>query len=508
MKPGKVYLVGAGPGDAGLITVKGLGCLKMAEVVVYDYLLDKSLLEAAPAEAEKIYAGKKAGCHALKQGEINQLLVDKVRDGKIVVRLKGGDPFVLGRGGEEAEVLAENSLPFEIVPGITSSIAAPAYAGIPLTHRTLASSFSVITGHEDPTKGKTSINWERLAIATDTLVFLMGTTNLPNIVEKLLENGRPADTPTAVIRNGTRPDQQTITGTLANIVQKAKEADIKPPAITVVGEVVKMRQIIAWFDNKPLFGRRVLVTRSRSQASALSRLVTESGALPVEMPAIKIQKIDDTTEFDKSIKNIDTYNWCIFTSANGVDAFFDRLHALGGDSRWLKGVKIAAIGAATAEVLETHGIMAEFIPQDFTSDGLLEGFGSQPIKGQRFLLPRADIASPELTDGLRQLGTKVDEIIAYKSIPAYDSIARGKKLLEEDGIDVITFTSSSTVTNLVQALGGDTGLINKATVACIGPVTVQTAREAGLKVAVTAREHTILGLVDALEEYYKEKRED
>ena len=508
MKPGKVYLVGAGPGDAGLITVKGLGCLKKAEVVVYDQLLDKSLLEAAPVEAEKIYAGKKAGCHALRQGEINQLLVEKAREGKVIVRLKGGDPFVLGRGGEEAEVLVENGLPFEIVPGITSAIAAPAYAGIPLTHRTLASSFSVITGHEDPTKGKTSINWERLATATDTLVFLMGTTNLHNIVEKLLENGRRADTPTAMIRHGTRPNQQTITGTLANIVRKAKEANIKPPAITVVGEVVKMRQIIAWFDKKPLFGRRVLVTRSRSQASALSRLVAESGALPVEMPTIEIQKIDDTAELDKSIKNINTYNWCILTSANGVDAFFERVHALGGDSRWLKGVKIAAIGAATAEVLETHGIKAEFIPRDFTSEGLLEGFGRQPIKGLRFLLPRADIASPELTDGLRQLGTEVDEITAYKSTPTDDSIAGGKKFLEESGIDVITFTSSSTVTNLVHALGGDMGLINKAVVACIGPVTAQTAIEAGLEVAITAREHTIPGLVAAMEEYYKEKGED
>ena len=508
MKQGKVYLVGAGPGDTGLITVKGLECLKKAEVVVYDHLLDEVLLEAAPSGAEMIYAGKKAGCHALRQEEINQLLVDKAREGKLVVRLKGGDPFVLGRGGEEAEALVASGLPFEIVPGITSAIAAPAYAGIPVTHRSLASSFSVVTGHEDPTKGKSSINWEKLATATDTLVFLMGTANLPHIVAKLIENGRPPQTPTAIIREGTRPEQLVVTGTLANIVPKAKEAGIKPPAITVVGEVVRMREVIAWFDRRPLFGKRVLVTRSRSQASALSRLLAESGALPVEIPAIEIQQIENTAGLDSAIKNIDKYHWCILTSANGVDALFERLHALGGDSRWLKGVKMAAIGAATAEALETQGIKAEFVPKEFTTEGLLEGFGRQQIKGRRFLLPRADIAPPELTDGLRQLGAEVDEITAYRTVPATKSIAKGKKLLEEGGIDVITFTSSSTVTNLVQALGGNTDLIKKTVVACIGPVTAETAIKAGLEVAITAREHTIPGLVAALEEYYRERGED
>ncbi|PIU56107.1 MAG: uroporphyrinogen-III C-methyltransferase, partial [Chloroflexi bacterium CG07_land_8_20_14_0_80_51_10] len=311
MMSGKVYIVGAGPGDAGLITVKGLDCLKRAEVIIYDRLVDDGLLGFARPDAEMIYVGKSASFHAKEQDEINRILVEQAKEGKVVVRLKGGDPFVLGRGGEEAEELAANNIPFEIVPGVSSSMAAPAYAGIPLTHRNVASSFAVITGHEDPTKEISSINWANLATGVDTLIFLMGMGNLPQIVEKLTEHGRSPDTPVALIRRGTTLQQQTMTGTLSTIVDKAKSAELNPPAAIVVGEVVELRDKLAWFENRPLFGKRILVTRSRSQASALSKLLTERGAQPVELPVIEIHPVPDPKELDQAILNLADYQWVI-----------------------------------------------------------------------------------------------------------------------------------------------------------------------------------------------------
>ncbi|MEE8419194.1 MAG: uroporphyrinogen-III C-methyltransferase, partial [Dehalococcoidales bacterium] len=369
MKTGKVYLVGAGPGDPDLISVKGVNCLKRADTVIYDRLLDERLLEMAPPGAERIYVGKAAGEHTLPQDKINRLLVDKGKEGKTVVRLKGGDPFVLGRGGEEGEALKQNGIPFEIVPGITSAVAVPAYAGIPVTHRGMSSSFAVITGHEEPGKETSSINWENLATGVDTLVFLMGLKNLPEIAARLTEFGRPADTPVAVIKDGTRPGQVTVTGRLDNITDIVREARLTSPAIIVVGEVVGLREKLGWFDNRPLSGKRVLVTRARRQASALSKLLAEKGARPVELPAIDILPLQNTSELDGAILDLSNYDWIIFTSVNGVSAFWERLRELKLDSRALSGLKTGAIGPATAEALEAVGIIADFIPQTYTGEG-------------------------------------------------------------------------------------------------------------------------------------------
>ncbi|MFC1910189.1 uroporphyrinogen-III C-methyltransferase, partial [Chloroflexota bacterium] len=343
MKKGKVYLVGAGPGDPGLITVKGLECLMKAEVVIYDRLLDDRLLEAVRPGVKKIYAGKKPQHHTIQQPEINRIIVDEAKKGKVVVRLKGGDPFVFGRGGEEAEALAENNIPFEVVPGVTSAIAAPAYAGIPVTLRGLASSFSVITGHSTADRDIESIAWSNIAASTGTLVFLMGIQNLSRIVEKLVENGKPLSEPAALIANGTSPLQKTVTGTLGNIVMQAEQSKIDPPAILVVGKVVNLRESINWFDSLPLFGKRVLITRPKRQAGQLSRLLTGLGAMVVEAPSIKIQAITETGELDEAITNTGDYRWIFFTSVNGVEAFFERLKTLGLDSRRLSANLIGAI---------------------------------------------------------------------------------------------------------------------------------------------------------------------
>jgi uroporphyrinogen III methyltransferase/synthase len=499
VKRGKVYLVGAGPGDAGLITQKGLSCLEEADAVIYDRLLDKQLLDLAP-KAERLYVGKASSKHSREQSEINKLLVEKAREGKTVVRLKGGDPYILGRGGEEAEALAKNNIPFEVVPGVSSAVAVPAYAGIPLTHRRLSSSFAVITGHE--AEGRSSISWAKLATAADTLVFLMGMKNLPQIVAKLMEHGRPADTPVAVVREGTTPEQETIVGRLDDIVAKVKEHRLTPPAVVVVGEVVGLREKLRWFDNRPLFGRRVLVTRAHHQAGALSRLLLERGARPVELPAIGIEKIS-SRELDDALANLNTYHWLLFTSSNGVAAFFERLYELKLDARALGGLKIGAIGPATAKALEERGITADYVPEVYSSEGLIAGLKSQAVGGRRFLLPRADIADEELAKGLTELGAEVHEVAAYRTVPHPQAMAQARELILSRRIDVITFTSSSAVANLAAAFKKLPAI--KAKIACIGPKTAETAAKAGLKVDIVAGEHTILALVAAMEDYFRKE---
>ncbi len=505
MKHGKVSLVGAGPGDPGLISKKGLECLAQADVVIYDRLLDERLLDSAHPEAERVYVGKAAGQHAKEQNEINQLLVDKAKEGKTVVRLKGGDPFVLGRGGEEAESLEHNHILFEVIPGVSSAVAVPAYAGIPLTHRGLASSFAVITGHEDPSKNSSSIAWEKLATGVDTLVFLMGMRNLPQIVEQLLAHGRSPDTPVAVIKNGTMPNQKTIVGSLTDIVAKVQEQRLSPPVVIVFGEVVRLREKLRWFDNRPLFGKRILVTRAQHQASALSKLLSEHGAQPIELPAIDIQSTANTQELDQAISNLARYQWLVFTSVNGVDAFFQRLGKLNLDTRALKNLKIGAIGPATAKALAKQGIIPDYLPDVYTSQGFVDGLRSWDITGHRFLAPRANIADKELTEGITQLGAEVHEVTAYRTVPAVNTISQAKQMLLSGEIDVITFTSSSTVSNLVAVFKDKRQAINRAKVACIGPKTADTAASAGLKIDIVASEHTIPGLVEAIEQHFKKE---
>ena len=504
MKKGKVFLVGAGPGDPGLITQKGVACLAAADVVIYDHLLDETLLGYAPQQAEKIYVGKSGASHALEQDDINRLLVTKASEGSIVVRLKGGDPFVLGRGGEEAEELVKAGLPFEIVPGVTSAIAVPAYAGIPVTHRAMASSFAVITGHEDPTKAVNSIAWDKVATGIDTLVFLMAMKNLPDIVSKLIEFGRPANTPVAVIKDGTRPEQKTVTGTLADIVAKVKQAKLGPPAVVVVGAVVGLRDKLRWADNRPLSGKRVLVTRARRQAGNLSKLLSERGAQPIELPAIDIRPLKNWAELDAAIMSLKHFHWIIFTSVNGVEAFFNRLLASGLDSRALHKLKIGVIGPATAEALQSRGIKADYSPAVFTGAALVQGLKIRRIAGQRFLLPRADIADGELSEGLTALGAEVHDISAYHTVADQDAIEKALGLIREGSIDIITFTSSSTVSNLVSALGG-AKLPQSVLTACIGPKTMETALKAGIRVDIIAGEQTIPGLVTAMEDHFNKE---
>ena len=505
MKTGKVYLVGAGPGDPSLITSKGIECLKQADIIIYDRLLDERLLDSASSDTERIYVGKAAGEHIRPQNEINHLLVEKAKDGKTVVRLKGGDPFVLGRGGEEAEALERSHILFEVVPGITSAVAVPAYAGIPVTHRGLASSFAVVTGHEDPDKDGSSISWEKLTTGVDTLVFLMGMQNLPQIVAKLLEYGRPPDTPIAVIKDGTRPEQKTIIGSLRDIIAKVRGQHFSAPAVIVVGEVVSLREKLRWFDNRPLFGKRILVTRARAQASTLSRILFEHGAQPVELPTIDIQAAPSTDELDRSIANIKHYHWIVFTSVNGVEAFFKRLHDLKLDSRVLGGLKIGAIGSVTAKTLETRGIIPDYLPEVYTTEGFLAGISGQGITGQRFLLPRADIADKELTEGISQLGAEVREVTTYRTVMAVNNNSWAKELLLSGEIDVTTFTSSSTVSNLVAMFEKEWPAINNTKVACIGPKTADTAAGAGLRIDIISSEHTIPGLVSAIEQHFRKE---
>ena len=498
---GMVYLVGAGPGDYRLISMKAVDCLKMADVVVYDRLADDRILRWAPEDAEYIYVGKASSNHTMKQEDINQLLVDKAKEGKCVVRLKGGDPFVFGRGGEEGLLLRENNLPFEIVPGITSAISVPAYAGIPVTHRAVATSFAVVTGHEDPTKGKSNMRWEHLATGVDTLVFLMGVANLPHITSKLIENGRSADTPAAVIRWGTKPEQRTLITTVGKAAEDVAKNGIKPPAIFIVGEVVKLRDSLQWFDNlsqRPLFGKRILVTRARSQASKLTAKLENLGAEVLEAPAISMaDPADNYAALDKAIDHVADYHWLIFTSANGVGRFFARLFKAGKDARALGYAKVAAIGSATAEKLKQYGLVADVIPQEYRAEGVVEALKGKMPPHAKILIPRAEEAREVLPDTLREMGAEVEVAPAYRTVCGQvDGEALAAKL-KEGRIDMVTFTSSSTVKNLVNIIGSAEVLQGVKT-ACIGPVTADTAKSLGIEPDIIAKEYTIDGLVEAI----------
>jgi uroporphyrinogen III methyltransferase/synthase len=497
-QPGKVYLVGAGPGDPRLITVRGVECLRRADVVVYDRLAAPELLDYAPPSSERVFVGKGPRQHTMSQDEINALLVEQGAAGKVVVRLKGGDPYVFGRGGEEGIALARAGVLFEVVPGITSSIAGPASAGIPVTQRQVASSFAVVTGHEDPTKPETAIRWQGLANGPDTLVFLMGVENLDEIVKKLLEHGRPPDEPVAAIRWATTPQQEVVDGTLASIVERVRAAELRPPAVLGVGRVAELRADLDWRARLPLAGLRVLVTRARQQASALSAQLTELGAVPIEYPTIEIQPVDDPAPFDEAIASIGRFSWIIFTSTNGVEAFWERLRSQGRDCRALANAKLCAIGPSTAAALEAHGLVADWIPREFVTASILDGFRRFDLNGARVLMARADIAPPTLADGLHALGADVTDVTAYRTVPSSESRQRLLSALERREIDVITLTSSSTARNLVDGIDGRLDLLQGLTIASIGPVTGGTARDLGLTVAIEAQVHTIDGLVQSL----------
>jgi len=504
MKKGKVYLIGAGPGDPGLITVKGLACLKKADVIIYDYLANEDFLKSAKEGAERIYVGKKGGDHALSQERINALIAEKAGEGKKVARLKGGDPFIFGRGGEEAEELAKAGIPFEIIPGVTSAIAAPAYAGIPLTHRDFTSTVAFITGQEDPTKEDSRICWDKISTGAGTLVFLMGVGNLPMIVAKLMENGRDPDTPVALIRWGTLPEQETIIGKLRNIAEIAQAKKIKPPVIILVGEVIALRDKLNWFERLPLFGKRILVTRSREQASDLSERLRELGAMPIEFPTIEVIPPESWTDVDHCADQMAMYDWIIFTSVNGVKFFLERLFTLGGDARDLKGPRICAIGPKTAEALEALKIRVDFVPAEYRAEAILSGLKRENLKGKRILIPRAQLARDVLPEELRKAGALVDVAEAYRTLQPKEEAEEIIDLLRKGFISAITFTSSSTVNNFVEMVGREEAreLTAGVPVASIGPITAEKARRLGIETKVMPKKFTIPALVEALVDYF------
>ncbi len=501
---GKVYLIGAGPGDPGLLGLKAKHCLEIADAVVYDRLADPRIIAYARKEAEMIYVGKASANHTMRQPDINKLLVKLAAEGKIVARLKGGDPFVFGRGGEEAIELREAGLPFEFIPGVTSAIAVAEYAGIPVTHRHVATSFAVITGHEDPTKSESTINWKGLATSVDTLVFLMGVENIERISSQLIANGRSADCPAAVIRWGTRPNQETLITTVGNAAADVKKQGLKPPAIFLVGEVVKLRDQLQWFDNKPLFGKHILVTRARAQASRLTAKLEELGARVTELPAIKIIPTTDFAPLDQAIAEIKSYSWLLFTSVNGVKYFFERLAAAGKDTRALAHAKIGAIGSATAKALQHHGLIADVIPAEYKAEEMIDALKGEIKAGEKILLPRAKVAREILPEALRAAGATVNVVTAYETICDSANAEDLIQALEAGKIDMVTFTSSSTVANLVNMLGQKKELLTKVKTAVIGPITGATCKANGLNPVITAAEYTIDGLVTAIENSYKE----
>lgn len=500
MSNGKVYLVGAGPGDPDLITVKGLDCIKSADVIIYDRLVDKRLLCHADANSELIYVGKFPGGPERSQDEINKLLVNKATLGKRIVRLKGGDPFIFGRGGEEAEILYDEGISFEIVPGITSAIAAPSYAGIPLTHRDISSSFTVITGNESYNKKNSPIDLNTLPL-NDTLVILMGWSQLKNIIENLLLHGRNPKTPVAIIQWGTQPYQKTIVGTLSNIIEKSSKLKLSPPVVIVIGKTINLRKKLRWFDTRPLFGKKILVTKPYGQKEHLTDLLLKQGAETIELPTIKIVPNEDYTQLDHAICNMQAYKWIIFTSVNVVDVIFGRLATLGLDARAFGVTKVSAIGSSTANKLKSHGIFPDFVPNDFVSTAIPKGISNLGFKKGNILLPQAKMAPNTLKRELTNIGATVERITTYDTIASEDASTIFNEVKSKE-IDVATFTSSSAAQNLSKILNGNLDFIGNATIACIGPKTADAAREIGLEVDIVSETHTNVGLVKSLESYF------
>ena len=499
MTRGMVYLVGAGPGAPELLTLAGARALRHADVVIYDYLANPRLLDHAPPAAARILVGKHGGGARTEQSVINELLVDHARAGRVVVRLKGGDPFVFGRGGEEAEALVAAGIPFEIVPGVSSAVAVPAYAGIPLTHRDLASSFTVLTGYEYPDKPEMAVHWDAVAQRGNTLVLLMATRQLRVNMERLLAHGLAPDTPAAVIRWGTVGEQQTLTGTVATIADQAEACDLHPPALAVVGQVVRLRETLSWFERKPLFGRRLVVTRPRAQAAGFVEALTDLGADVLPCPTIEIVPPASWAPIDAAIDRLETYDWLVLTSVNGVAMFFDRLRARRRDVRALHRARVAAVGSETAAAIAARGLQVDVVPEEFRAEAVAEAMIATGLGGARVLLPRAAVAREILPIMLREAGAEVDEVPAYETVTPRIDLGELRERLARRAIDLVTFTSSSTVRNFVGLLGADApALLAGIRAACIGPITADTARAAGLDVVVQPTTYTIAAFTEAI----------
>ena len=501
LRPGTVYLLGAGPGDPGLLTLRARDVLARADVVVYDYLANRAFLAFCSSSAELIYAGKKGGDHTLSQEAINQLLIDRAKQGLRVARLKGGDPYVFGRGAEEAEEFVDAGIDFEVVPGVTSAVAAPAYAGIPLTHRRFASSVSFITGHEDPDKPASSINWSALAAGGGTLVFFMGVRNLRHICHRLTGEGMDPQTPAGLVRWGTTCRQASLTGSLDSIAELAEQQGFKAPALLVVGQVVSLRDRLSWFERRPLLGRGVVITRAREQASSLVRLLEEEGACCLEFPTIDIRPLPDSGPIRQAIRDLAGYSWVVFTSVNGVEYFWSQIASMGLDSRIFGGIKVAAIGPATAESLKQRGIRPDLLPEKYVAESVVQGMLELGVRGEKVLLPRAETAREVLPESLRQAGASVDILPVYRTELSGGSPDEVAASLADGQVDYITFTSSSTVENFFQRIQPDelsklgTG---RPRLACIGPITSETLASFGFQADLVASEYTIPGLVEAL----------
>src|SRR5216110_2957571 len=501
-KSGKVYLVGAGPGDLGLVTLRAKDCIENADVIVYDHLANPDMLGWARDDAEIIYAGKQPG-ESRTQQEITSLLIDKAREGKQVVRLKGGDPFLFGRGAEEAQEIATAGIPFEIVPGITSAIAGPAYAGIPMTHRAHNSHVTFFTGHEDPTKAESAIDYAALTKLGGNQVMLMGVEHLGAITSEMLKHGVRGNLPVALIRWATTGQQETLTGTLSDIAQKAATNSFAAPAVAIFGEVVMLRDKLNWYEKRPLLGKRIVVTRTRKQASVLSSKLRSLGADIIELPTIRIGPPTDLREFAELVQDAHMYDWIVFTSANGVEAFFNIFFKLYDDTREIGGARIAAIGPATAQRVKDFHLHVDLQPKEFVAEAIVKEFRKQGgIENLRVLLVRAEKARDTLPKELSALGAIMDEAFAYRTVPETRDTSGARRHLAEDGADLITFTSSSTVENfLALGLPWPRGM----RIASIGPITSKTVRDHGLNVDVEARRHDIDGLVQAVRELFAEK---
>ncbi|HJL20359.1 MAG TPA: uroporphyrinogen-III C-methyltransferase [Sandaracinaceae bacterium LLY-WYZ-13_1] len=505
---GKVYLLGAGPGDPELITARALRRLGEADLVLYDALVHPDLLEHVRPSAETVFVGKRAGRPSARQQRINERMLEAARAGRIVARLKGGDPYLFGRGSEEAELLAEHGVPFEVVPGVPSPMAAMAYAGISLTHRTRSSSVAYLTATESVQKDASSHDWAKLATGPQTLVIFMGMRKLPTLMRRLIEHGRPADTPAAVVQWASLPKQRTVVGTVATIAERAREAGLGLPALTIVGDVVELRQTLRWYDTQPLFGRRVLVTRPAHQSQAISRMLRDHGAEPICVPAIRIEPPEDAGPLREAVADAGRYRWVVFTSRNGVRAFFEEVARQERDSRVLGGARICAIGPATAEELTVHGLRPDVIPEEFKGEGAAEAvMAADPdLAGHRVLLPRAAVARQALPEMLREAGAEVDVVPAYQTLGASEGDAiRLRELIHHRRVDVLTFTSPSTVREVAGALGEHADAIGEGfTIACIGPITAAAAEERGWPVHVVPEDYTAEGLLDALVTHHAE----
>jgi uroporphyrinogen III methyltransferase/synthase len=500
---GKVYLIGAGPGDPGLITLKGRECLSKADIIVYDYLVNTKLLDHKKENAQITYVGKKRGHKELSQSKINKLLIEYAKSGKVIARLKGGDPFIFGRGAEEAIELRKNDIPFEVIPGISSFYAVPEYAGIPPTHRDVSSTLTVITGHEDPAKSRSNIPWASLA-KISTIIFLMGIKNLSEIVKKLKKNGKKPDTPAAIITWGTYPGQKTVTGTLNDIIGKSEQNQISPPGILIIGEVVKYRQQIKWFENRPLYGKKILVTRPADSSKGFIDKLNELGAQTVEFPTIEICPPSSWKTFDKSLKKLGNTDWIIFTSANGVKYFFERFFEKKLNVKSLFNINFAVIGEKTNESLNKFGLSADLIPKEYRAEGLIEEFKSIDLIGKNVLIPRAKEARDILPKKLKRLGANVEVVGVYENKkPDKLNSRKLKSEIRDSDLDIITFTSPSTVINFYSVFRADEKSFKDCIIASIGPITNKALNEHGKKADITPKKYTTDSLIEEILNYYR-----